>query len=203
MCITRPHPPGQPLALSVEDAELYYERFGQNWERAALIKARVIAGDAAAGEMLLPEIDDAGFERRADFGGQHCGRNGLGGVAWNGSWHAGSGAIFDLNSNALRPAGWTSADAAGLPILPGLVRYDEVAAGEIDGLVLVSCDPGDTNSKAIAAAAAAGDAVAGELIRIAGTELAAAAASAGLSRWLRPPGPCRPSKLRLLVLTAY
>jgi hypothetical protein len=46
-------------------------------------------------------------------------------------WRAGSGAIFDLNSNALRPAGWTSADAAGLPILPGLVRYDEVAAGAI------------------------------------------------------------------------
>jgi hypothetical protein len=48
-----------------------------------------------------------------------------------GDWHAGSGAVFDLNSQALRPAGWTSADAAGLPILPGLVRYDEVAAGEI------------------------------------------------------------------------
>lgn len=43
------------------------------------------------------------------------------------SWHAGSGAIFDLGSNALRPAGWTSADAAGLPIFPGLVRYDEAA----------------------------------------------------------------------------
>ena len=42
------------------------------------------------------------------------------------SWHAGSGAVFDLGSNALRPAGWTSADAAGLPIFPGLVRYDEV-----------------------------------------------------------------------------
>jgi len=40
-------------------------------------------------------------------------------------WRAGSGAIFNLNSNELRPAGWTSADAAGLPILPGLVRYDE------------------------------------------------------------------------------
>ena len=46
-------------------------------------------------------------------------------------WHAGSGAIFNLRSNALRPRGWTSADAAGLPILPGLARYDEVAAGEI------------------------------------------------------------------------
>jgi len=47
------------------------------------------------------------------------------------SWQAGSGAIFNLSSNALRPAGWTSTDAAGLAILPGLVRYDEVAAGEI------------------------------------------------------------------------
>ena len=49
----------------------------------------------------------------------------------DGSWHAGSGAMFDLKGNALRPATWTSADAAGLPIFPGLVRYDEVAAGEI------------------------------------------------------------------------
>jgi hypothetical protein len=47
------------------------------------------------------------------------------------SWAAGSGAIFNLLSNALRPSGWTSADAAGLPIFPGLVRYDEIAAGEI------------------------------------------------------------------------
>jgi hypothetical protein len=47
-------------------------------------------------------------------------------------WRAYSGAIFDLSSNALRPAGWTSADAAGLPIFPGLVRYDEVVEqGEI------------------------------------------------------------------------
>jgi len=46
-------------------------------------------------------------------------------------WRAGSGAVFDLNDYRLRPDGWTSADAAGLPILPGLVRYDEVAAGEI------------------------------------------------------------------------
>ncbi|MCE7918203.1 MAG: hypothetical protein DPW21_12260 [Anaerolineae bacterium] len=50
----------------------------------------------------------------------------------NGKWSAGSGAIWDLNSHALRPNGWTSADAAGLPILPGLVRYDEVAAGAIN-----------------------------------------------------------------------
>jgi len=47
-------------------------------------------------------------------------------------WTAGSGAIFNLRSNHLRPAGWTSADAAGLPILPGLARYDEVARGSIN-----------------------------------------------------------------------
>jgi hypothetical protein len=45
---------------------------------------------------------------------------------------AGSGAIWNLRSNRLRPAGWTSADAAGLPILPGLVNYDEVMSGQID-----------------------------------------------------------------------
>jgi hypothetical protein len=48
------------------------------------------------------------------------------------SWQAGSGAVFDMTSDALRPATWTSADAAGLAILPGLVRYDEVASGNID-----------------------------------------------------------------------
>ena len=52
--------------------------------------------------------------------------------AGSASWHAGSGAIFNLRSDRLRPRGWTSADAAGLPILPGLARYDEVAAGAID-----------------------------------------------------------------------
>ena len=53
-------------------------------------------------------------------------------VRQGGTWHAGSGAIWNLRSNHLRPNGWTSADAAGLPILPGLVRYDEVAAGVIN-----------------------------------------------------------------------
>jgi hypothetical protein len=53
-------------------------------------------------------------------------------------WRADSGARFDLTSNALRPLGWTSADAAGLPILPGLVRYEEVAAGSIDHAIRVT-----------------------------------------------------------------
>src|SRR5512137_216035 len=51
----------------------------------------------------------------------------------DGSWNADSGAVYTLTVNGpLRPDGWTSADAAGLPILPGLARYDEVAAGEIN-----------------------------------------------------------------------
>jgi hypothetical protein len=48
-----------------------------------------------------------------------------------GRWYAGSGAIWNLSSNRLRPSGWTSADAAGLPMLPGLARFDEVRAGAI------------------------------------------------------------------------
>jgi len=50
----------------------------------------------------------------------------------NGSWEGGSGAVYDLFSNRLRPRDWTSADAAGLPILPGLARYSEVVEGEIN-----------------------------------------------------------------------
>ena len=60
---------------------------------------------------------------------------------WNGGAPtAGSGAAFDLTSNALRPAGWTSADAAGLPIFPGLVRWDEVQAGHIDHAIRFTVD---------------------------------------------------------------
>jgi hypothetical protein len=60
---------------------------------------------------------------------------------WNkGHPHAGSGAIFNLRSDALRPAGWTSADAAGLPILPGLVRYDEIARGFIGHAIRLTAD---------------------------------------------------------------
>jgi hypothetical protein len=60
---------------------------------------------------------------------------------WNdGSPTAGSGAVFDLGSNDLRPAGWTSADAAGLPIFPGLVRWDEVQAGAIHHAIRFTVD---------------------------------------------------------------
>jgi hypothetical protein len=56
----------------------------------------------------------------------------FGAAAMGDHWDASSGAVFDLRSNALRPDSWTSADAAGLPIFPGLVRYDEVASGQIN-----------------------------------------------------------------------
>jgi len=56
-------------------------------------------------------------------------------------WEADSGAVFDLKSNALRPAGWTSADAAGLPIFPGLVRYDEVKSGAINHALRFTTEP--------------------------------------------------------------
>ncbi|GIF62974.1 hypothetical protein Ais01nite_10090 [Asanoa ishikariensis] len=53
-------------------------------------------------------------------------------------WKAGSGAVFDLRSNKLRPAGWTSADASGLSIFAGLVRYEEVATGRIDHAIRIT-----------------------------------------------------------------
>lgn len=59
------------------------------------------------------------------------------------AWHAGSGAIFDLRSHELRPDGWTSADAAGLAILPGLVRYEEAAAGRIDHAIRITVPRSD------------------------------------------------------------
>ncbi|HEY7120039.1 MAG TPA: hypothetical protein VH475_25855 [Tepidisphaeraceae bacterium] len=55
-------------------------------------------------------------------------------------WNAGSGAVWDLRSNALRPDSWTSADAAGLPIFPGLVRYEEAASGHLDHAIRVTFD---------------------------------------------------------------
>ena len=54
------------------------------------------------------------------------------GSVWTAGWTAGSGAVYNLRSNALRPDGWTSADAAGLPILPGLLTYSEVAGGAVN-----------------------------------------------------------------------
>jgi len=74
----------------------------------------------------------------------HCVLYELYAADWNGGHPtAGSGAIWDLRSNALRRRGWTSADAAGLPILPGLLRRDEVAAGEIDHAIRLTASRTD------------------------------------------------------------
>jgi len=68
------------------------------------------------------------------------------GLSGSGStWTAGSGAIFPLGSDALRPLGWTSADAAGLPIFPGLVRWDEVQAGTIRHAIRFTAQQTDTS----------------------------------------------------------
>jgi hypothetical protein len=80
-----------------------------------------IEGAGAAGDRHILMIDKTACKLWELFAAQK-GTSG---------WKAGSGAIYDLRSNALRPDGWTSADAAGLPIYPGLARYDEVAAGLI------------------------------------------------------------------------
>jgi hypothetical protein len=58
----------------------------------------------------------------------------------NGRWRAGSGAVWSLSSNRLRPDGWTSADAAGLPILPGLLRWNEIKAGHVDHAIRFTTD---------------------------------------------------------------
>lgn len=63
----RPHLPGHPLALSVDDAELYFERHGQNWERAAFIKARAVGGDIDAGSAFLKRISPFIWRRHLDF----------------------------------------------------------------------------------------------------------------------------------------
>ncbi|HEU5037635.1 MAG TPA: hypothetical protein VFT70_11565 [Nocardioides sp.] len=69
---------------------------------------------------------------------------------WNtrvhgGRWVAGSGAVWSLRSNGLRPDGWTSADAAGLPILPGLLRWSEVRAGRVDHAIRFTTDVTSTH----------------------------------------------------------
>ena len=86
---------------------------------------------------LRPEIEAGSDQHLLMLDASECKLYELYNVSYNtvdrgAGWVAGSGAIWDLKSNALRPDGWTSADAAGLPILPGLVRYDEVMAGSIN-----------------------------------------------------------------------
>lgn len=87
--------------------------------------APVEGGQAAAGDRHVIVVDNSTCTLHELFDARR-------GVTPNAPWTAGSGARWNLRSNDLRPAGWTSADAAGLAILPGLVTYDEVVSGDID-----------------------------------------------------------------------
>jgi hypothetical protein len=92
------------------------------------LDAPVEGGASASGDRHVIAVDT---ERCELFELYRAFRQGSG-------WRADSGARFDLKSNDLRPLGWTSADAAGLPILPGLVRYEEVASGSIEHAIRVT-----------------------------------------------------------------
>ena len=84
--------------------------------------SRIEGGPLATGDRHVILVDAATCRLYETFATRKSGTR----------WYAGSGAVWDLRSNALRPHGWTSADAAGLPILPGLLRYGEVRSGHVD-----------------------------------------------------------------------
>lgn len=95
-----------------------------------------ITGEADPGPFPIPA--DAGVQQASDahlivLDSSNCRLYEMWSASPNsdGSWTAGSAAVFDLKSNTPRPANWTSADAAGMPMLPGLVTYDEVMTGQI------------------------------------------------------------------------
>lgn len=90
--------------------------------------AKVEGGPSGSGDRHVIVWDRAGCRAYELFDAHRSGSG----------WRAGSGAVFDLRSNRMRRAGWTSADAAGLSVLAGLVRYDEVAAGRIDHAIRVT-----------------------------------------------------------------
>jgi len=118
-------PAGQPkVPVSFDYAE-DSDRGPYPVPRGALVEG----GPAAGGDRHVLVVD-TGACRLYELWNAH--------PAADGSWHAGSGAVFDLRGNGLRPAGLTSADAAGLPVVAGLVRYEEVAAGRIDHAIRVT-----------------------------------------------------------------
>jgi hypothetical protein len=155
------HPNSASYVSFIGASKALHPDFGTFWEGAPIgIPWIVVPGDqplvpvdflydseSDAGPYPVP--DDAPIEGGAGSDGDrhilmldldHCELNelywawppGQGPNPSTTRWYAGSGAIFNLRSNVLRPDGWTSADAAGLPIFPGLVRYDEVVEqGEI------------------------------------------------------------------------
>lgn len=123
----QPVPYGIPVTVVKAGTARVAVRFGYADEsdrvRYPLNRSTRIEGGTNAGGDRHAIVVDAGTCTLFETWDTHLSARG---------WYAGSGAVWSLRSNALRPAGWTSADAAGLPILPGLLRYDEVAAGRVD-----------------------------------------------------------------------
>jgi hypothetical protein len=117
------HPIGIPINIVTDDTPTYRVRFDY-WDESDRQRYPIPA---------RPRIEGGGDRHLLTVDRDDCRLRELYAVRRpNGQWRAGSGAIWNLRSNALRPAGWTSADAAGLPITPGLVRWADVASGEID-----------------------------------------------------------------------
>jgi hypothetical protein len=145
------HPQSASWTTSIGLSESFHMDFGSGeWDGGAIgIPYNLVAGTTVSkyeARFYYPDESDAGPYPLSDnpnreWGSDHhiltidtdtCYLYEIYDASFeNGQWSGGSGAIWDLNSNALRPDTWTSADAAGLPILPGLVRYDEILSGEI------------------------------------------------------------------------
>lgn len=142
-------PKSSQLIASIGLDEPFHPDFGANWNGGPFgIPYVVVTGSQAKSNVTFdyadesdagpypippnPPIENGGDRHILMIDRDNWALYELYAAEKNGSqWHAGSGAIWQLDSNALRPLYWTSADAAGLPIFPGLVRYDEVQRGEI------------------------------------------------------------------------
>lgn len=145
------HPLSDAWINSIGRNEGFHMDFGSGtWDGGLIgIPFNIVAGSTVPkfeAEFYYPDESDAGpypipENPNIEYGSDHhiliidtetCMLYEIYDASFDGAnWNGGSGAIWNLNSHALRPDEWTSADAAGLPILPGLVRYDEVEAGEI------------------------------------------------------------------------
>jgi len=145
------HPDSEAWINSIGRDEPFHMDFGSGtWDGGPIgIPFDVLSGSTVnkySLDFYYPDESDPGPYPLADdpqieWGGDHhiltvdtdtCTLYEIYDASFDGSnWSGGSGAIWDLTSNALRPETWTSADAAGLPILPGLVRYDEIVEGAI------------------------------------------------------------------------
>ncbi|MBI3168989.1 MAG: hypothetical protein HYZ22_10950 [Chloroflexi bacterium] len=144
------HPLSDAWIDSIGRGEGFHMDFGSGtWDGGLIgIPFNIVAGSTVPkfeAEFYYPDESDPGpypipQNPNIEYGSDHhiltidtetCTLYEIYDASFDGTWSGGSGAIWDLNSHALRPETWTSADAAGLPILPGLTRYDEIAEGEI------------------------------------------------------------------------